>query len=286
MALVNGEAITLSMVQDSINAFWDDASNRPKSKSEALEKLIDHTLELQEARRLGLEVIVSKEDLAREIAKLNARFLSQKEFDEALKRRGIIQEVLEEYLVEEIMVNEMVDRKFRNFVEVSDLDASEYFQQYKGEFMIQETIYFDQIFFPYNPGSDETARNSLKSHAQSIFEEIKNGADFSKYTSNNEKKPYVAQNSGYITISEVPIPVVASIVSQLGIGESKFIETPAGYFIIRLNDRRPPRQASFDEAKGEIKKRIIEQKTQAELEVWLKKQRETADIRIKTAISD
>ena len=284
IAVVNGEVITLSMIQDAINAFWND--NQPKSESESLEKLIDHTLSLQEARRLGLEIIVSKEDLSREIAILKARFLYQNEFDEALKRRGITQADLEEYLVEEIMVNEMVNRKFRNFVEVSDLDASEYYQEHKEELLIQEAFYFDQIFFPFELDIDENMKDTLKDNAQRIFEDIKKGADISKYIGKNEGEGYVVMRIGYIPISEVPVPVVASAISQLEVSESRFIETPAGYFIIRLNDRRSARQATFEEAKEEIKRIITHQKTETELKAWLKKQRETADIRIKTVITD
>jgi peptidyl-prolyl cis-trans isomerase SurA len=279
VAVVNGDVITLSMLEDAINAFWDDPNTHPKSKQEALENLVDHTLKLQEAIKLG--VSVSEENLALEVAKQVTRFSSQKDFTEALKRRGITQKDLEENLMDEIMIREMVNRKFRIFVEVSDIDASEYYQQHKEELIIPETVYFNQLFFQLNTTDDEEAK-TVKIQAETAFEDIKKGADFSKYIQGNNEKNYIAMDVGYTSVDEISVPVVASSISQLGIGESRFIETPAGYFIIRLNDRRPVRQGSFDEAKDEIKNRIAQQKTEVELDAWLKKQRETADVRIKS----
>ncbi|MBM3211868.1 hypothetical protein FJZ33_06605, partial [Candidatus Poribacteria bacterium] len=274
-AVVNSDVITMSMLEDNINSFWTDTYNRPKSKAESLEKLIDHILMLQEARRLGISV--SEENLALEVAKLVALFPSQKEFDEALKRRGITQKDLEENLIEQIMIRGMINRKFQIFVEVSDLDASEYYENHKDELIIQESIHLKQIFFHLDPTSDEEINVSIKKQAEDLFEDIQSGGDFSKYVGDSEQK-YISVDFGYVDINEINIPVVASTASQLKIGESKFIETPAGYFIIKLYDRRPARQPSFDEVKGEIKARITQQKTEAELKDWLLKQRETADI--------
>ena len=106
VSVVNDEPVTLSMVEDAMNGIWTEPQDTPRSQQAALQKLIDHKLKLQEARRLGTGVIVSEERLSLEIRKVASRFTSSKEPFEALRQQGISQEYLAEKLVEEIMVQE------------------------------------------------------------------------------------------------------------------------------------------------------------------------------------
>jgi parvulin-like peptidyl-prolyl isomerase len=287
MAVVNGEPITLSTVEDAMNAIWTDPQTLPKSRQEALEKLIDHKLKLQEARSLG--VIWSEESLSHEVAKVASRFASPKQFSEALLRRGITQEDLEESLIEEIMIREMVSRKFRGFVELTEIEAADFFKRHRDEFMVPETLHFDQIFFQLagedDPRSD---KERVRKKAEELLNKLRNGADLSEYaneiagaSSSTPKGPvdYTIVEHRYVAVDQVSIPVVAAAVSRLKIGEiSDLVETSAGYFIIKLNDRRPSRRATFDE----VKEHLIQRKADAELEDWLKRQRKLADIRVKS----
>jgi parvulin-like peptidyl-prolyl isomerase len=294
-AVVNGEVIALSMVEDAMNAIWTDPQEVPESQQDALEKLIDHKLMLQEAMKLG--VIVSEESLSREVTKVASRFGSPEKLSEALRQRGITQEDLEENLREQIKVREMVNRKFRLFAEATEGEASEFFEQHKEEFVMPEAVHLNQIFFGNHdklgnyraasadrdagkmPALPDAAKEAARKRAEEVFKKLKNGADFSRYASEEGTADYVAVDQ--------LIPAVAAAISRLKVGEiSDTIETSIGYFIIKLNDRRPARHASFGEVKEEIKASLLQQKTDDELQAWLKRQRELADIRVKVEFSD
>lgn len=286
VAVVNAEVITLSMVEDAMNAIWVDLQDVPGSRQEALQKLIDHKLELQEARRLGADLVVSKESVSRERARVASHFASPEEFSRALEQRGITYDDLEEFLREGIMIQEMIRRKFQLFVEVTDLEASEFFEQNREKFVVLESVHLNEIFFQLAPGADEATEETVKKRAQEVLEELKGGADFSRYTSAKEGGDYVAVDRGYISIDTLPDPAVAAAVSRLQVGESDLTKTPAGYLVVRLNDRRPTRQASFNEVKEEIKASLFRQRVDAEFNAWLTKERKLADIRIKMDFKD
>ena len=93
LAVVNGEIITLSMVEDAMNAIWTDPQDIPQSRQEALQKLIDHKLMLQEARKRV--AVVSAENLANAVVGVVSRFASPEDLSRALRQRGITQEDLE-----------------------------------------------------------------------------------------------------------------------------------------------------------------------------------------------
>ncbi len=155
VAVVNGEVITLSMMEDAMSAIWTDTKELPESRQDALRRLIDRKLTLQEARRMGAEVVVSEEGVSQEVAETAARFASPEEFSRALKQRGITQKYLEKILMEEIMIEETVNRKFRLFVDVTDLEASEFFEQNKKKFVVLESVHLSQILFQLPPDADE-----------------------------------------------------------------------------------------------------------------------------------
>jgi parvulin-like peptidyl-prolyl isomerase len=271
VAVVNNEPITMSMVEDAMNAFWVEPDSLPKTTKDALDQLIDRKLELQEANKRG--IFVTEEELSDEIARLASP--SKEALLDALKKHGMTLEDLQASLTDDIKIHKMVERKFGQFIRESDLEgeATYYFEQNKPNYVIPESVQFDQAFFKIDPNSDEATKEDVKKKATEALNEIKSNNSFSKYT-NDERL-------GYINADQLSPPELAEAISEMSIGEIRGpIETSVGYYIIRLNDRRASRQAIFSEVKTQIEAQLRQQKIKAELEAELQKQRESAEIKI------
>lgn len=266
VAVVNKEPITLSMIHDIMEAIWIEPSQRPKNFDEALQYLIDHKLKLQEARRRG--IFVSEDELSKKIAIIASQFPSPKEFDSALEKK-ITREDLQAYVIEDIMVQKMVDRTFGLFIKNSDIegDAIIFFEQNREKFVEPEKLLLGRIFFEF--GADEESKENAKKMAESVLKELKDDSNLSNFN----------ENIDYVRTDQLS-PIEVSAVSQLQIGgSSPILELSNGYVIIRLKDRIPSRQMTFNEKKDEIESLLRQQKIDEELKIWLKKQREIADIR-------
>jgi parvulin-like peptidyl-prolyl isomerase len=273
VAVVNSEPITMSMVEEAMSAIWVDASSRPKTPEDAIQKLIDYKLKLQEARRRG--IFVTEDELSTEIARVSSRFASSEQLANLLEQYGMTLDDLKANLTEEIKIQKMIERKFGQFIRDSDLEgeATNYFEQHKSDFIIPESVLLDQISFKLESNSlDEIAKENTRKKAEEVLNNLKSGASFSKYA--NDWK------TSYINVNELS-PSITEAIKLMNIGEiSNIIETPEGYFIIKLNDRRLPRQAIFSEVKEQIISQLRQKEIEAELQADLKKQRENADIRI------
>lgn len=277
VAVVNGEPITMSMLEDAINAFWIAPENLPKTTKDALEQLIDRKLELQEANKRG--IFVTEDELSSELNRISSKFPSKESLYESLKQKGMTSDDLQERLTEEIMIRKMVERKFSQFIRDSDLEgeAADFFEQNKTKFFIPESVQLDQAFFKIDPSSDESAKETVKIKAEEALVEIKKGANFSKYAG--------IGRSGYVNVNQLSPNELADAISGMKIGEIKgLVEAPTGYYIIRLNDRRSSRQATFNEVKDQIEAQLRQQKIKADLEAELKKQREAVEIKINSPI--
>jgi len=273
VAVVNNEPITMSMLEDAMNAFWINPDERPKSPEQALDYVIDHKIKLQEARKLG--IFVNEEELKIEMARINSNFSSNDELTKTLKKRGMSLDDLQTKLSEEIMIRKMVERRFGQFIRESELEgeATAFFEQNKAKFIIPESIQMDQLFFKLEPNSDQSLKQKIKNNAEETLEMLKKDSDFLKYPN--------SLRTGYISIDQIKPIELAGIVANMNVGDiSGIIETSEGYYIIKLNDRRASRQATFNEVKDQIQAQIRKQKIKADLEAEIKKKREIAEIKI------
>jgi len=172
------------------------------------------------------------------------------------------------------MIQKMIDRKFGQFIRDSDLEgeATNYFEQNKANFIIPESVLIDQILFPFDPDADETEKAFIKQKAEEVLKDIESGESFSKYASNKK--------ANYVNINEFSSSV-QEVIKEINIDEiSKVIETPDSYVIIKLDDRRASRQATFAEVRDQIISQLRQKRVEADLQADIKKQRENADIRI------
>ncbi len=273
VAVVNNEPITKSMLEDAMNAFWIDPDERPKSLEEALNYAIDYKIKLQEARKLG--IFVREEELNLEMARIVSTFSSKDELINTLKRQGMNIDDLQTKLTEEIMIKKMIERRFGQFIREFELEgeATTYFEKNKSKFIIPESIQMDQIFFKLEPNFDEFTKQKTKNQAEETLENLKKDSDFSKYPN--------SIRTGYISLDQIGHIKLTEAIANMNVGDiSDLIEIPEGYYIIKLNDRRPSRQATFIEVKDQIQAQIRRQKIKADLEAELKKKREIAEIKI------
>ena len=272
MAVINAESITLSMAENEMNAVWVDSSLRPKTIMDAIQKLIDHKLKLQEARRRG--IFVTEEELLAEFSRVSSEFESPEKLSDALGNMGITLDDLKDGLSENIMIQKMIERKFGQFIRDSDLEgeATNYFEQHKSEFIIPESVLLDQVLFNVEPDSDEIAKAEIMGKAKEVLDDLRSGSSFSKYSNDG--------NIGYTEVDDLETSI-SEAVKKMKVGDiSGIIETSEGYSIFKLNDLRMSRQATFGEVKAQIISQLRQKRIDAELKADLKKQRENSDIRI------
>lgn len=264
IAAVNGEAITLSALEDELEGMGA-SRDVPQAKRRALKNLIGRKLLLQEARRYGIFALES--EIKSEMSKLMSGFVSETAFNEELKRRGMTQEDLREEIRRQVMIYKLIKRKFENAVPpISDAEAAEYYQRNKNRFLDPERVRIEQVIVPKTQEGRKLA--------EKIARDLRAGREI------QGEKLVLTRSSVYTPIDELPSDI-AEVIKGLNPGEvGDPIETPVGYLVLKLVDRKPPRQKSFDEVKSEIKLIMRKERTQKLLTEWINKQMISADIRI------
>lgn len=235
-------------------------------RMDALNQLIQEILLLQEARGQGIEL----EKDAVEIEFQNIRQGYEKEaFKRILESQEITEEEWKEKLRHRLLVRKLINEMVNSKVNVEEEELKEYFDQHQDEFQKGEQVRALHIMV----GSEDEAREILKllrkgkkfeelAREHSLGLESKNGGDM-----------------GYFEAGQMPEEfdeVFALNVNKV----SDIIQTPYGYHVFKVVDKKPERKMSFEESKESIHKKLLREAQEKAFQEWLMKLKNKAVIEI------
>ena len=282
IAAVYGEAITLSTLENELKMLNLSDAKEVKQR-EVLNDLIDRKLVLREARRMGIELAITMEKIENQIESLKAKYPSEEIFLKYLEKEGLSINDIKEEMKESLMRFEMINRKFMRPLNADsnlfERRALTYYEDNKQKQIDVEKIKLQQVVVLSSPITGEQA---AEAKSQEIWKKLKQGMTFSDIhqTYYDDTNVMVDYEPDYVEVDKL-IPALQDAISKLKIADlSKPILTTRGQFIIKIIDHKPVRQKLFDEVADEIKKELMSEQVQKDLNEWLKKQRKSADIRI------
>ena len=129
------------------------------------------------------------------------------------------------------------------------------------------------------PGQKAEAR----SKAQSLLRKVRGGADFATVARAESQDPGTAQNGGDLGFFAKGrmTPAFEAAAFKLKAGEiSGVVETPFGFHIIRVHERRAPRTATLAEVSGQIKQFLEQGRRDQKLETFIQQVRGKSKIDI------
>ena len=294
IAVVNRQAITLSELESEliIPFFVDPVLFRSPIPSEirnpstedkraVLWVLIERKLMLQEADRMrgGIPLARWQEEITEAMEGIKSRYSSDAAFSDALKEKGLEYEELEEWQQSRLIINGWISRRFGTRIAEDEIEqkAVQYYEQHKSEFIEPTQVKFGYIkVFPRLEDTPEQQTHA-KQLAEDIYALLQKGAKFSDLyqTYKNTSNIHIDNNAQISGATRLGMTL-----AKLKIGEfSKPIARPDGYLIAKLLSKTP-RQETYSEVKGEIKKVLIDEQLKTWVKAWLDEQKEIGDIRI------
>jgi peptidyl-prolyl cis-trans isomerase SurA len=289
VATVNDEVITWSELMGVINTerkrYFENVSDAVRaSRIKELERpylnnLIEVKLQVQEARRLGLNV--SDSEIEGAIADIKTKFsLTDADFLDSLKAERMTMIDYKSRLSEQILMQKVVNMEVKSKIIVSDTAVQEYYETNKREVLPEsKKVKIRQIFFAA-PAS-ESERASVESRAEHVYQRITEGDDFEMMAMEYSEGPNRAFGGdlGYIS-SGTALKEIDDTAESLSLGEvSMPFWSAAGLHIIKLEDRVAG--GNLGKVKDGVKERLTQKAFEAKYHEWMAELREKAFIEIK-----
>jgi len=287
VAIVNKEVITWSELYrmmefeatDQVKAMKEEERMKIFRGNEALflERLIDMRLQIQEAKKLGLDV--TPEEVTESIENIKKKHsMTDANFSESLKKEGLTLETYKKLLSEQIVISKVVNQQIRNKIVVSDEEVKKYIEDHREMLSDSETYNLSQIFF--KKPKDDIGKKTVEEKGVLIIQRLKAGENFSALAKEYSEDPSgkLGGHLGFVKKSQIA-KEFKEVLTHMKAGDfSMPFWTEKGLHVIKLDEKVSAQ--NIDEVKENVRKQLTEEQFLDKYKSWVKGLREKAYIEI------
>jgi peptidyl-prolyl cis-trans isomerase SurA len=278
VAIVNSDLIMWSEIkrelapeQERIQRQYqgEELARRLKTaESMALTAMIERRLQLQEAKARGIEV--SDQEVKQAVQQLKQQGEKIDENDPT-SSKGVR---------DQLILLRVVDREVHSGVMAAEPELKRYYQEHRDRFALPEEYTLSQILIkPRSP--DETA--DAKEKILEVLALLKQGESFEDLALRYSDGLNASRGGrlGLVRQGELLAGIERGVAKLVPGGISDMIETPEGFHIFRLEDKKPKQFRPYEEVRQEIQALVLQQKSEDLFQAWLADLKNKAYIEIK-----
>ena len=278
VAIVNSDLIMLSEMKRELapereriqKEYRGDALARRLKTAEymALTTMIERKLQLQEAKVRN--IVVTDQEVRQAIQQMKQQGKTIDEANPADMKSAR----------EQMMLFRIVDRDVRSAVIAGDSDLKRYFQEHRDRFALSEEYTLSQILIkPRSSDDPADAREKVRE----VMTRLKQGDSFEDLALRFSDGPNASHGGhlGLVRQGELLPEIERTIATMVPGGTSDMIETPDGFHIVRLEDKKPKQFRPYEQVRSEIQGLVFQQKSEDAFQSWLANLKNKAYIEIK-----
>jgi len=287
LARVNGEAIERWEFDNAVKRIEARAGGPvpPEKRDEilrgVLDQLVAYHLLAQESR--ARKIAIGDPEVEARIADIRKSFPSEDAFTKGIASQGLTPEHLRLQTRTSLEVAKMIDAEVSSKVAVQDAEVSTFYQQNLEKFKQGDSVHASHILFGVAQGATPEQKTEAKAKAQAALKQVRAGADFATIAKAVSQDPGSAPNGG--DLGFFPKGQMNPQFEDAAFGTktgtvSAVVETPFGFHIIKVHERRAPRTAPLTEVAGQIKDFLTQGQREQKLEQFVEQVKARGKIEI------
>jgi peptidyl-prolyl cis-trans isomerase SurA len=291
-ATVNGEVITLSDLTRRAGGEWERAERLPagaereKARAAALRRAFDLVLadKLFEAQAKELELEASDAQIDAAISDIKKRNgFDDAQLDAALREQGIDRATFRGQIRRELQTYSLLQYKVRNKVKLTDEDLKAYYQSHPKEFAGETEIHVRHIFLPLPADAPEAEVARVTTDGQKVLQRLRTGEDFAAVAKEVSKAPTATEGGdlGWLKRGSIQKSLEDAAFALKDGQLSGLVRAGPGLHILRVEERRLGGAKSFEQAKEEIRERLLSEQGERYRDQYLAELRKDAMIDLK-----
>jgi parvulin-like peptidyl-prolyl isomerase len=255
---VNGVEVTdvdLTMAERAVGGQMAQQGLQPTQDillRHGVDQLIGKLLLLEAAR--DAKVTADPKAVAASIDEQRKQLGGAEGMAKALAQAGITEQDLARIATEQLTIQAYVQKVLATQTTATDQEVRGYYDQHPSEFQHTEQLKVRMMFVQVPPTAPQTAQDAAKTKAEAAHKRVTGGEEFSKVATEVSDDPSKSRGGevGWVRqgllLKELEAPVWA-----LKTGEtSGVLKTQYGYFVFKVEDRRPAGTTSYDEVKENL----------------------------------
>lgn len=288
VAVVNDDIILLSELDDQTEQALAELRQRQIQRPDinalrerVLDNMIMQTLQENRAKQRG--ITVSDEEINAQLAQMaEANNLTLLQLREALNRempdgfQVIRQQISDQTLIQKLREAEVINQIQVSKEEVDNFIQRRQLQNANEEFKISHIL----ITRPDSPSAEQS--RELETQVNDLYNQLQAGADFAEMAVRHSEGSQALNGGdlGWLGVDEIP-SFFSAEVQRLQVGQiSDVINTPGGYHILKLVDKRQG-EAQGVALEQEAIQSIRMRKANETFDLWMRRLRDEAYIEIR-----
>jgi peptidyl-prolyl cis-trans isomerase C len=271
VARVNGVEISQEEFNSEINIYMQ-RHRRPESqlseeqmaelRSQILESIIERELLYQKSVMSG--IAVESAEVEAQLETIKKRFVNEAGFDKALEQMGMTEAEVKKEIERGIAIRKLIDREVAASIVVADEESRAFYRQNPDLFKQPEQIRASHILVKADPKASDAEKARARQKIESVQNKIAQGDDFADLAREYSEGPSSVRGGdlGYFQRGQM-VKAFEDTAFGLKINEvSPIVETPFGYHIIKLFDRKPEKKMDYSQVKDRIEERLKGEKVE------------------------
>ena len=276
VARVNGEAIERWEFDNAVKRIEARAGapvppdKRDEVLRNVLDQLVAYHLLAQESRARKMDV--DEATVEAQMGQIRGSFPTDQAFQQGIAAQGLTLDQVRQQTRTNLLVQKVIEAEIASKIVVQDAEISAFYQQNLERFKQGDTVHASHILIglPQNPSPEQ--KTQAKTKAQAVLKQVRGGSDFAGLARAESQDIGSAQNGGDLGFfpkgQMTPAFEEAAFMTRPG-AVSAVVETPFGFHIIKVHERRPPRTAPLAEVGGQIKNFLEQGQREQKLEQFV-----------------
>jgi peptidyl-prolyl cis-trans isomerase C len=287
LARVNGEAVERWEFDNAVKRIEARAGSAvpPEKRDEVLrgvlDQLVAYHLLAQESR--ARKIAVADADVEARLAEIRKSFPSEDAYKQGIAAQGLTPEHLRAQARSSLEVAKVIDAEITSKIAVQDAEVTTFYEQNLERFKQGESVHASHILFGVPQDAPPAAKADAKAKAQTTLKQVRAGGDFAALAQAQSQDQGSAQNGGDLGFfpKGQMNPQFEDAAFKLKAGAVRgVVETPFGFHIIKVHERRAPRTAPLTEVSGQIKDFLVQGQREQKLEQFVEQVKAKGKIEI------
>jgi len=223
------------------------------------------------------KVPVDEEEIEAELNRFVRRFATEEEFAASLQQRGWSEKELRYRIAARIQQEKYLELMID--VVVSEEEARTWFDENKEKLAQPERVRARHIFLATLDGEPEVVRAKLEAAKEKLEAKVAGFAELATEMSEDLRSKEQGGDMGWMHADNLP-PDFGSPLFALAVGAPSLIRTTMGWHLVEVLEKKPRRERTFEEARGDVLAALEAVKRDQDLKLYRQNLRERDQSRI------
>jgi peptidyl-prolyl cis-trans isomerase C len=290
LAKVGERPISLAEV-DVLCSYWT-GSNTPESQGvqskrelqlRALNSLIDQAVLAREAEKRG--IVVADSVLDGMVTRWQGQFADATQRAQKLAEKGLTDATVREKFRQDLLVRQLVETAVVDTIQVPDAAIPEYYSAHPEYFETTE-VHARHILKRVDPSAPPDSVELQRAAITALLQRVRGGEDFAEVARTCSDCPSAPKGGdlGFFTRSRMVQPFADSAFALPVGGMSGIVQTPFGFHIIKVEERRNEGTRPLEQVAPAIRQFLRNQRVQQAVDALALRLRDKSDVKLKVKV--